>query len=135
MEGSAAVHTHIAADRCPWCGGEISRAKFLQIEARIAEKERKKLAEERARMEIQLRAELAKTVAQEREEGTKKVAALSEKIKALEGREAAIRKEATTQAEAKLKTLEETKQKENSRRPWGWGGNRYLRGATRRVSV
>src|SRR5688500_14928750 len=32
------------AERCPWCGSTITRAKFLQIQAAIREDERRKLA-------------------------------------------------------------------------------------------
>jgi hypothetical protein len=106
------MHTHVAADQCPWCGTEISRSKFLEIEGRIAERERKKLAEERVRMELQLRAEIGKTAARDKDESEKKLAVLSAKLKTMEERETTFRKEAAAQAEAKLKQLEATKQKE-----------------------
>jgi len=33
------------AERCPWCGSEITHAKFLQVQAAIREDERRKLAQ------------------------------------------------------------------------------------------
>ena len=34
-----------AVERCPWCGSEITHAKFLKVQAAIREDERKRLAE------------------------------------------------------------------------------------------
>jgi hypothetical protein len=49
-------------ERCPWCGSQISHAKFVEIEARIrAEEQRKSQAQEaalRARMEEDFKAKL-----------------------------------------------------------------------------
>ncbi len=55
MEADVAVQQKVALDRCPWCGSSISHSKFVEIQTKIAEQERKKLVEERARMEKELR--------------------------------------------------------------------------------
>src|SRR5688572_18702716 len=103
MDTSVALQTRVAADQCPWCGTQISRAKFLEIEKRITHQERKKFAEERARMEVQLRAEIQKATVREKEENDKKVAALVAKLKTAEEKEVTIRKEVAAQVEAKAK--------------------------------
>lgn len=52
-----------AAERCPWCGSEITHAKFLQVQAAIREEERRKLAAAvelvKKEIEKQRKAELA----------------------------------------------------------------------------
>jgi hypothetical protein len=113
---SAAVQTQAAPDRCPWCGNAISRSKFVEIQTRVSEQERKKLAEERTRMEQELRTELLKAEAKFKTEAAKKLAAITTerdtaitKIRRMEAREAAIRKEAATQAEARVKAETEKK--------------------------
>lgn len=37
--------TAVPAEKCPWCGSTITHAKFVQIQARIRDDERRKLAE------------------------------------------------------------------------------------------
>src|SRR6266496_4565479 len=93
-----ALQTRIATAACPWCGSVISRSKFAEIENRIAEQERRKLAEERARMDQQLRTEVQKAEARVKIESDKKLDAMVAerdkapgKITALELRQEAIR--------------------------------------------
>ncbi len=103
-------------DRCPWCETIISRAKFLQIQERIRGEEQKKLQEleaaTRKRLEDKFQRDLetarAKVVeiesaARKRVEAT--VSGIKaerdrtlEKVKALEAREPAFRKEITEEA-------------------------------------
>jgi hypothetical protein len=109
MDAGVALQTRVATDSCPWCGTVISRGKFLEIEKRIADLERKKFAAEREKMEAQIRAEAQKAGLHEKEENEKKLAALAEKLKAAEVREAAIKKEAAAQAEAKANAEAEKK--------------------------
>jgi hypothetical protein len=45
---------HPDADLCPWCEQSIPHAKFLEIKARVASEERKKLAEVRSQHQIEL---------------------------------------------------------------------------------
>lgn len=53
----------VKAERCPWCGSQISHDKFLQIQAAIREEERRKLAAAvdlvKTQLEKQRRKELA----------------------------------------------------------------------------
>ena len=53
-----------AVERCPWCGSPITHAKFLQVQAKIREDERKKLADTerlvRARLEKEVAAQQQK---------------------------------------------------------------------------
>ena len=53
-----------AVERCPWCGSQITHAKFLKVQAAIREDERKKLAETerlvRARLEKEVAAQQQK---------------------------------------------------------------------------
>lgn len=107
---TVAVQAQVATDRCPWCGTTISRARFIEIQTRIAEQERKKLADERARMKQELRVETQKAEARVREEAKKKLASLvaerdqaAARVKELELRVIAGRKEAASQAEARVK--------------------------------
>src|SRR5258706_228606 len=53
---------------CPWCEGPITRARFTEIQERIAEQERKRLADERKRTEA-LNRQLEKKTANELGEG------------------------------------------------------------------
>jgi len=46
-------------ERCPWCGSEITHAKFLQVQAAIREDERKKLAAQEKAVRDQLAKEIA----------------------------------------------------------------------------
>lgn len=57
-----AIQPQSATERCPWCGNGVTRTKFLEIEEKIAERERKKLTEERARMTHELRDEAGRTL-------------------------------------------------------------------------
>jgi len=86
----------------------ISHSKFLQIQMRIADQERKKLAEERARIEQEIRREKEAFAARVKQEADAKVAAIvverdqaASKVKEVEGREARIRQQA---AEAEART-------------------------------
>ncbi|HEX7150906.1 MAG TPA: DUF2130 domain-containing protein [Thermoanaerobaculia bacterium] len=59
-----------AVERCPWCGSEITHAKFLQVQAAIREDERKKLAEQERTLRAQLQKEVdiqAKKLLKERQ--------------------------------------------------------------------
>jgi len=119
MSTAAAValqHHHAVTDQCPWCGTTISRAKFIEIESRIAEQERKKLAQDRARMQAEARETLQKTEARIRQDADKKVAALTaERDKATasakeqQARADALRKEAEKQTEIRIKAEFERK--------------------------
>ncbi len=105
-------------ERCPWCDSLVSRAKFIEIEAKIREQERKRLAEAESALRKQLeqkfqhdletakRAEAAK----EKAEAEKRLASvvgernrMQEKLKQAEAREATTRKEAQAAAEQKAK--------------------------------
>ncbi len=45
VEGAlSAQRASLGLERCPWCGQTISRDKFIEIEAKIREEERKRLA-------------------------------------------------------------------------------------------
>ena len=105
-------------DRCPWCGSLISRARFIEIEAKIREQERKRLAEAEATMRKQLeqkfqqKLETAKraAAANEKAEADKRVTSIiaerdrmQEKLKQAEAREATIRKQVQDEAEQRLK--------------------------------
>src|SRR5439155_11234908 len=105
-----AIQPHAATERCPWCGNAVTRARFLEIEEKIAERERKKLSEERTRMAQELRDEARKNALRLKAETDKRVGALiterdaaSSRVKELQAREAAGRKEAIAQAEARTK--------------------------------
>lgn len=97
MSVGLAVQPQIATDRCPWCGTAVSRSRFIEIETRIAEQERKKLAGERSRMKQELLVEVQKAEARVREEAGKKLTTV-----------AAERDKATD----KIKQLEAAKQKD-----------------------
>lgn len=63
-----------SVERCPWCGSEITHAKFLQVQAAIRADERKKLAEQ----EKALRTQLAKEVAIQQQKFLKERKSLDE---------------------------------------------------------
>lgn len=117
MSTAVAVQPQPAVtDQCPWCGSAISRKRFIEIQARIAEQERSKLAQERGRMREELRAEMQKTEARVKDEAAKKVAALTAerdraaaKVKELEAGSDAIRRKAEKQAEIRVKADVEKK--------------------------
>ena len=106
-------------DKCPWCGGVISRAKFLDIEARIREQERKRLQETEARLNEKFQQDLKvhKQAAEKQarvEAGKRIFSVTSERDNAIkkahqaEAREAAFRKQAQGETEQKVKnTLEQ----------------------------
>ena len=99
MNPPSAPESQVSTERCPWCDSEISRSKFLQIKTKIANDERRKLAEERALIEARIM-----------EEATRRVTAISAerdqvatKLKEMEVREAAVRQHAAAEAEARAK--------------------------------
>ena len=65
-------------DRCPWCGTLISRSKFIEIEGRIREQEKKKLTEWEADVRKRLQAEQAEIRKQAQEETERKFKPLIE---------------------------------------------------------
>src|SRR5712691_1342874 len=119
MMGTAvALQHHAATDQCPWCGTTIARARFIEIQTRIAEQERKKLAQERSRMQEELSETLQKAEARIKQEADKKVAAktaecdkATAKLKEKEARAVAVRKEAEKQTEIRVKAELETRMK------------------------
>jgi hypothetical protein len=56
-----------AVERCPWCGSKISRAKFLEIQAKIREDERRKLAAAIDAAKVQLENQRKKELAEVRQ--------------------------------------------------------------------
>src|SRR5215470_17834547 len=46
-------------EHCPWCGHQISRAKFLEIEGKIRDQELKKAEEAEGRLKEQFERQLA----------------------------------------------------------------------------
>jgi hypothetical protein len=67
-----------AVERCPWCGSQITHAKFLQVQAKIRDDERQKLAD----TERLVRARLEKEVAAQQQKFLKERQALdAEKAK------------------------------------------------------
>lgn len=90
-------------EHCPWCDSVISRARFQQIQSRISEQERQKLAQERARIQQELRAEKESFEARVTQEAQDKLTAMTAKLKVAEDGEA----EARQQAAIKLKEAQE----------------------------
>ena len=43
-QSNPALAVQAATERCPWCSSAIPRTRFVQIQTRIAEEERSKLA-------------------------------------------------------------------------------------------
>ena len=142
MTAITTVEPKTNTEQCPWCESPISRSKFIEIRARIAEQEKKKLAVERARMTDEFREERKQIEARHAQEtekartevtaqaearvraelnGTLK-AALAERDQALtqvrevRAREESIREEeaakAKAQIEAKTKEMESQRQQE-----------------------
>jgi hypothetical protein len=116
MGTAVALQHHAATDQCPWCGTTIARARFIEIQTRIAEQERKKLAQERSRMQEELSETLQKAEARIKQEADKKVAAktaecekATAKLKEQEARAVAVRKEAEKQTEIRVKAELETR--------------------------
>ncbi len=89
-------------ERCPWCGALISRAKFVEIEERIRQEERKKLEDLEAAMRKRLGEKFRGDLEQEKMKLVRIEAAarkqLAEKVKALEAREASVRKQLAEEA-------------------------------------
>jgi len=105
-------------ERCPWCGSLVSRTKFIEIEAKIREQERKRLAEAESAMRKQLEQQFQRDLetakqaaaAKEKSDAEKRVTSIAaerdrmqEKLKQAEAREVTIRKEALATAEQKAK--------------------------------
>ena len=105
-------------ERCPWCGSDITREKFEEIESRIRDEERERLtkheAEMKKRFDDELRGKLEaqkhSIETQQRLESQKKIATIKseldesvKKVKELEVREMAIQKDAQDEAEKNLK--------------------------------
>jgi len=96
-----AFESHPATENCPWCKNPISREEFQEIEARIAEQERNRLAAERSRMQLEIetyKRTLAATLKAEHEERLKTLNAEREE------REAAIRQTAIIESETRVKS-------------------------------
>jgi hypothetical protein len=113
------------SESCPLCGTELSKTKFIEIQAKIREREqhslseqRKKVAEAEAtvrhRLEQEFKRELraekeaaAKLAKREAEQQIKKIGAerdeATKKVKEAEVREAAIRKQAEQEKQAAAK--------------------------------
>src|SRR2546427_5449309 len=96
---NASTVVEAPTERCPWCDSEILRSKFLQIQTKIVDQERKKIAEERARIEARIM-----------EEATNKVAAIvaerdqaTSELKEIAAREATVRQQAVVEAETRIR--------------------------------
>ncbi|MGB3552408.1 MAG: DUF2130 domain-containing protein [Candidatus Binatus sp.] len=80
MQNAIATVPHPASETCPWCGSEISHQKFLQVQTKIREEERKRLAQVRAEIERESgeKIRLAKAAAtkEANEQAAKSLAAL-----------------------------------------------------------
>lgn len=61
-----------AVERCPWCGSAITHAKFLEVQAKIREDERRKLAD----LEKNVRTQLEKQIALQQQKFAKERQAL-----------------------------------------------------------
>ena len=77
MGAGLAIQPHAATERCPWCGSAVTRVRFLEIEEKIAERERKKLSEERTRMAQELRDEARKNALRLKAETDKRIIVVS----------------------------------------------------------
>jgi hypothetical protein len=107
-------------ERCPWCENLVTRAKFLEIQERIRQEERKRLAEAEAKLRQRLDQEFHQKVEAEKnslekrlkDEAEKKLTALiaerdqtKVKLKELEAREAVMLQEVKEQAEQRAKSI------------------------------
>ncbi len=118
-------------ERCPWCDSEISRSKFVQIEAKIRQQEQSKLAEAEKQLRLLLETQHSTELAKQRQvleasiksEAAKQVALaaaerdrIAESLKAALGRETALQSSLAQRAEAlvkaKLQELEPQRRKE-----------------------
>jgi hypothetical protein len=116
LNPGAKVGPDDGAEHCPWCDSTISRAKFLQIRAKIAEQERKRLNEEKLRIEQEFRREKEEFQARLEEETAAKLAALATerdqaatRLLELQEREAVLRQQAVTEAEERVRAEAEAK--------------------------
>jgi len=102
------------SDRCPYCESIIPRVKFLQLQEKIRQEEQKKLEHLRQQIEASQKAVEARVKA----DAEKRLAGIVaerdrtlEKLKQMEGREAAIKKQVETEAEQKhRRDLEQVRQ-------------------------
>src|SRR3989440_10459673 len=104
-----------AMEQCPWCGSEISRAKFDEIAEKIRKEEQTKLSAIRRDLETRHRFEIEqekKKAAQAgREAGQAAIKELSEKLAKLQAEEAHARKKLKEEADKELKKkLDEQRQ-------------------------
>lgn len=76
--GVPSLNKTSSTDRCPWCGSQISRTKFLEIEARIREQEKRKLADWEASVRKEVEAEKVTVRKQVQEETERKFKPLIE---------------------------------------------------------
>jgi chemotaxis protein histidine kinase CheA len=103
-----------ATELCPWCNSVISRDKFLEVEAKIREEEKRKLAAREELLRESLQAQFAATYEKQRQASERKMKAesdkavakiqaekdaASKKLKEAEARELEIRKQARKEAE------------------------------------
>lgn len=110
-----------AVDSCPWCGSVIPHDKYVEIEGKIREQERKKLADAEAALRLSLEEKFARDLESQKQaaeklakEGAAKLVARAssekelalQKLKQAEAREAALQKEAQAET-AKRKQLEQ----------------------------
>jgi len=99
-----------ATEQCPWCGSQISRAKFDEVTARIRKEEQTKFTERDAalRKELEVKYHLdldrgKKQAAQaEKELGQATIKELTEKLSKLEAQEAQSKKQLKEQADKEL---------------------------------
>ena len=91
----------LQTQECPWCGSPISSERFVQIESKIRDEERKQLAE----IEATLRQQLSKEKDAAEQLAADQIAAASadrdialQKVKDSENREASIREQARAEA-------------------------------------
>lgn len=100
--GPTEPHSHIIADRCPWCDQPIPHEKFNEIKSRMAAEERERTAELERRLKEQVAREKAQADANAKaqiEQGRKETAAMLERVR----QEASV-KEAAAREEAKKVT-------------------------------
>jgi hypothetical protein len=101
-------------DRCPWCGTLISRDKFKEVETKIREEERKKLAEAEAVMRKRVEAERQVIERRAKEAADERIAKITAELNATlaqlrqaEASKAKIREQAQKEAEEKAKQASE----------------------------
>src|SRR2546422_3228039 len=109
-------------ERCPWCDNLVTRAKFLEIQERIRQEERKRLAAPEAALRQRFDQEFRQKIETEKkslerrlkDEAEKKVTPLiaerdqaKAKLKEIEAREGVMLKTAKEEAEQKVKSIQE----------------------------